>query len=202
MKSELLAATMEESDDEELPPMLVEPGAESDDEEPPMLVEAPTAAAAASASPPPPPPPSTAIDLGDMPPVPVTLLTGFLGAGKSTLLNRILRGDHGRRIAVIENEFGEGLEIESLIAKDGVALEGGVGEGEEGAGGRSGGVAAEFTGYGAGAGGGDGSEVGESGLTKLVELPNGCICCSVKNGACLAASANDSTTAAAAAAEQ
>ncbi|HTT06373.1 MAG TPA: GTP-binding protein [Steroidobacteraceae bacterium] len=39
--------------------------------------------------------------------IPVTVLTGFLGAGKTTLVNRILGEQHGRRIAVIENEFGE-----------------------------------------------------------------------------------------------
>ncbi|CAM9161281.1 unnamed protein product [Ectocarpus sp. 12 AP-2014] len=51
--------------------------------------------------------------------VPVTIVTGFLGAGKTTLLNYILTQDHGRRIAVIENEVGDSMDIESLIAKDG-----------------------------------------------------------------------------------
>ena len=49
-------------------------------------------------------------------PIPVTILTGFLGSGKTTLLNRILKGQHGHRIAVIENEFGEaGIDNELLF---------------------------------------------------------------------------------------
>ncbi|MEM9799233.1 MAG: GTP-binding protein [Planctomycetota bacterium] len=51
--------------------------------------------------------------------VPVTILTGFLGSGKTTLLNRILSEEHGRRIAVIENEFGEvGIDQALVIDAD------------------------------------------------------------------------------------
>ncbi len=40
--------------------------------------------------------------------IPVVVLTGYLGSGKTTLLNHILTAQHGMKIAVIENEFGEG----------------------------------------------------------------------------------------------
>src|SRR2546423_6260212 len=67
--------------------------------------------------------------------VPVTILTGFLGAGKTTLLNRILKEDHGKRIAVIENEFGEvGVDSEIIQKSD----------------------------------------------EQIVEMNNGCICCTVR----------------------
>ena len=93
----------------------------------------------------------------ELPPVPVTILTGFLGSGKTTLLKNILTSkQHNRRIAVIENEFGGGespsnlfnglsqetLSVETMIAKDGT----------------------------------DGSS-----LSDLIELPNGCVCCTVKD---------------------
>ena len=75
--------------------------------------------------------------------MPVTILAGFLGAGKTTLIRYILQSpDHGKRIAVIENEFEQGLAIESLIARDGLD---------------------------------------SSSLSDLIELPNGCICCTVKD---------------------
>ena len=51
--------------------------------------------------------------------IPVTVLTGFLGAGKTTLLNRILTEQHGRKLAVIENEFGEvGVDNQLVIQTD------------------------------------------------------------------------------------
>ena len=51
--------------------------------------------------------------------VPVTVLTGYLGAGKTTLVNRILSEDHGRRYAVIVNEFGEiGIDGDLIVGAD------------------------------------------------------------------------------------
>jgi len=52
-------------------------------------------------------------------PIPVTILTGFLGAGKTTLLNRILNDQHGKKLAVIENEFGEvGVDNQLVIQSE------------------------------------------------------------------------------------
>jgi G3E family GTPase len=71
-----------------------------------------------------------------MEPIPSTILTGFLGAGKTTLLNRILHEEHGLKIAVIENEFGqENIDNEILVR-----------------------------------------DTGE----QIVEMNNGCICCTVR----------------------
>ncbi|OLP60998.1 cobalamin biosynthesis protein CobW [Xaviernesmea oryzae] len=52
-------------------------------------------------------------------PIPVTVLTGYLGAGKTTLLNRILSENHGRKYAVIVNEFGEiGIDNDLIVESD------------------------------------------------------------------------------------
>ncbi|HTP56748.1 MAG TPA: GTP-binding protein [Candidatus Paceibacterota bacterium] len=68
--------------------------------------------------------------------IPVTILTGFLGSGKTTLLNRVLTAPHGRRIAVIVNEFGDiGLDQKFIARAEG----------------------------------------------DIVELTNGCVCCSARN---------------------
>jgi len=51
--------------------------------------------------------------------IPVTVLTGYLGSGKTTLLNRILSENHGKRYAVIVNEFGEiGIDNDLIVESD------------------------------------------------------------------------------------
>src|SRR6201982_3549897 len=53
------------------------------------------------------------------PQIPVTVLTGYLGSGKTTLLNRILSETHGKRFAVIVNEFGEvGIDNDLIVNAD------------------------------------------------------------------------------------
>ena len=57
--------------------------------------------------------------MGNNQKVPVTILTGYLGSGKTTLLNKILGEEHGKRIAVIENEYGEvGIDQGLVINAD------------------------------------------------------------------------------------
>ncbi|MGJ4948939.1 CobW family GTP-binding protein [Bradyrhizobium sp. HKCCYLS20291] len=57
--------------------------------------------------------------MSDVSKTPVTVLTGYLGAGKTTLLNRILSEDHGKKYAVIVNEFGEiGIDNDLIVGAD------------------------------------------------------------------------------------
>eukprot|EP00529_Nitzschia_sp_RCC80_P000527 CAMPEP_0113483470 /NCGR_PEP_ID=MMETSP0014_2-20120614/23449_1 /TAXON_ID=2857 /ORGANISM="Nitzschia sp." /LENGTH=550 /DNA_ID=CAMNT_0000377015 /DNA_START=11 /DNA_END=1660 /DNA_ORIENTATION=- /assembly_acc=CAM_ASM_000159 len=147
----------DDDDDDEAPDLIVlsaaEEGAEGQEDVGAQQASTATSAAAADAfsntnSPSQPEPQPH----GDLSPCPVTILSGFLGSGKSTLINYILKSpNHGKRIAVIENEFGDGLDVESMIARDGV---------EDSK---------------------DRNDQTGNTLQDLIELPNGCICCTVKD---------------------
>ena len=55
--------------------------------------------------------------------IPVTILTGFLGSGKTTFVNYLLKENHGKKIAIIENEFGEvSIDDGLVIQKEGETI--------------------------------------------------------------------------------
>jgi len=98
----------------------------------------------------------------DLPPVPVTILTGFLGSGKTTLVRHILTStQHHKHIAVIENEFGGGESDDRLAERLGLTLNDASALSVETM------IARDGT---------DGSN-----LADFIELPNGCVCCTVKD---------------------
>lgn len=96
--------------------------------------------------------------------VPVCLVTGFLGAGKSTLVGHVLHGAHGLRVAVVVNELGAGLGLEKALVQEG---------GSEGT---RRGPLARLLGRGSPA-----ARCSAAQVEEFVELPNGCICCTVKD---------------------
>ncbi|KAL3794478.1 hypothetical protein HJC23_013951 [Cyclotella cryptica] len=103
-----------------------------------------------------------------LPAVPVTILTGFLGSGKTTLLRNILTSkQHHKRIAVIENEFGGGEISSDLMKQAGMA---GRDDDDDG---RNKFLSVETM---IATDGTDGSN-----LMDLIELSNGCVCCTVKD---------------------
>lgn len=90
-----------------------------DDEAPPELIDADQLAAEAAES------SKLPIEESTGKRVPITIVTGYLGAGKTTLLNYILSEKHGKKIAVILNEFGNSADIEKSLTvnKDGEQVE-------------------------------------------------------------------------------
>ncbi|KAK8858663.1 hypothetical protein IAR55_002892 [Kwoniella newhampshirensis] len=109
------------------------------DDEPPQLFDSSSLSTAPQAGP-------SSVPVGDIydrRKVPITLLTGYLGAGKSTLLQYILTAEHGYKIAVCMNDFGDTTDIEakSLMLSDPTT---------------------------------------QTTSSSFLSLPNGCLCCSVK----------------------
>ncbi|XAR65264.1 hypothetical protein NMG60_11009319 [Bertholletia excelsa] len=88
-----------------------------DDEEPPLAVEISEATDQNLSQPS--DQPDKCVGIVEAAPVGVTVITGYLGAGKSTLVNYILNTQHGKRIAVILNEFGEEIGVERAMINEG-----------------------------------------------------------------------------------